>query len=217
MPPVRRRTSRTVSSCSSWIRPQGPVRLVGDEAGDVVGGDLEVGLEEGHLDVGEEGGEEAPAAAVAAGHRRQLVVEARRARRREAAADAEPAGDDLTALGPAEDPGDRAQAGDAAAGVGPARRARAEVELGEQLDRGRGEEVVGQQRVLDQLAGSGRTRRPRPCPSSRSSAPGSARRAAGGGAGPSLPAPPRARARGFPAPARAAGTCRRSPRPARSP
>src|ERR1700742_631513 len=96
-------------------RAPGAGQVGGDEAVDVVGGDLEVGLEEGHLDVGEEGGEEAPAAAVAAGHRRELVVEARGAGRRQAAADAEPAGDDLAALGPAEDPGDRAQGGDAAA------------------------------------------------------------------------------------------------------
>lgn len=91
------------------------LEFVGDEGVDVVLGDPQVGLGEGHLDVGDEVAEEVPLFV----HLVEDAVQARLAQGLEAGADAEPAGDDLPGLGPAEHPGDGAQSveGDAGAGA----------------------------------------------------------------------------------------------------
>src|SRR5690606_25750571 len=82
-------------------------------------------------------------------------VEAGLAQRLEPGADAEPAGDDLPRLGPAEHPGDGPQPVQARAGVGTAGGPGAQVQVGELVDGGGGEEVGGQVGVLDQAAVGG--------------------------------------------------------------
>lgn len=76
--------------------------VLGDQAIDVTGGDLEIGLERRHLDVGQERGEEVPLGH----HLLQRFAEPGGARRRQTRPDTEPAGDDLAGLRPAEHPGD---------------------------------------------------------------------------------------------------------------
>ena len=127
------------------------LELVGDEGVDVVAGDPQVGLGERHLDVGEEVAEEVPLLV----HLVEDGVQAGLAQGLEAGADAEPAGHDLPGLGPAEDPRDGAQAVEAGAGVGAAGGPGAEVQVGELVDGGGGEEVRGQVGVLDELAVGG--------------------------------------------------------------
>src|SRR5690606_13164706 len=82
-------------------------------------------------------------------------VEAGFAQGLETGADAEPAGDDLPGLGPAEHPGDGAQSVEGDAGAGAAGGPGAQVQVGELVDGGGGEEVRRQAGVLDQLAVGG--------------------------------------------------------------
>ncbi len=119
----------------------------GHQGVDVAAGDGQVGLDQGHRHVAEQRAEERPLAV----HLREHVAQPLLAGRREPGAHAVPAGHHLAALGPAEDPRDRAEPLDAAAGVRPPRRARADVQVGEQVHRGRGEEVGGQVGVVQQL------------------------------------------------------------------
>ena len=131
------------------------LQLVGHQRRHVVRRDLQVGLGQCHLDVGHERPEEVPLLV----HLGEHVGQAGLACGRQAGSDAEPTGHDLTRLRPAEHPRDRPQPLDAAAGDGPPRRPRADVQRAELLDRGRGEEVVGQVGVVDQPAVASRTRR----------------------------------------------------------
>ena len=109
-------------------------------------GDVEVGLGQRHLDVGDERAEEVPVGV----HVGQRGFQAGLARRLQPGSDPEPAGHDLTGLGPAEDPRDGPQAADPTTGVRPPGRARADVERAQLLHRGRGHEVGRQPRVVDE-------------------------------------------------------------------
>ena len=145
-----------MSSYSARSRSSTPWSGSGTSALDVVGGERQVGLDEGHLDVGEEVAEERPLRV----HLAERVVEAGLAGGRQPAAHAEPARHDLAGLGPAEHPRDRAQAVEPAVRVRAAGGARSEVQLAEQLDRGRGAVVGG--RGLGRRPGPvARARRPR--------------------------------------------------------
>ena len=118
-------------------------------------------------------------------------------------------GHDLARLRPAEHPRDRAQPAEPGAAVRPPRRPRADVEVGQQLDRRRLHEVRRQVGVLDQARG-----RPS-CAASGQQVhhvvPPAQRvvgRAAARGAARSPRASPPGSARGSPGPAPAASTCR---------
>lgn len=71
------------------------LEVVGDEGVDVVAGDPQVGLREGHLDVGEEVLEEVPLLVHLVEHGVSFLSQACLAQGLEAGADAEPAGHDL--------------------------------------------------------------------------------------------------------------------------
>ncbi len=117
-----------------------------DQRLDVVLGDPQVGLGQRHRHVGQEGAEEVPPVV----HLVEDVAEPGLADGGEPVTDAVPAGHDLPGLRPAEHPRDRAQAGEAGAAVRPPRRPGADVEVGQQLDRCRLDEVRREVGVLDQ-------------------------------------------------------------------
>jgi hypothetical protein len=127
------------------------LEFVGDEGVDVVGGDPQVGLGEGHLDVGDEVAEEVPLFV----HLVEHGVQAGFAQGLQPRSHAEPAGHDLPGLGPAEDPRDGAQSVERDARAGAAGGPRAQVQVGELVDRRGGEEVRRQVGVLDELAVGG--------------------------------------------------------------
>ena len=121
--------------------------LGGHEGVDVALGDVEVGLGQGHLDIGQEGLEEAEVL----DHLVEHLAVSGLPGRPQAAAHSVPAGDDLTGLSPAEDPRDRPQVVDPAHPSGSSRGAASQVELAQFLHRGRCKEVRDQAGVLDQV------------------------------------------------------------------
>ncbi len=104
-PSTRSQCGRTRCSTGGQIRLAGLPGEVG-----VAAGDVEVGLGQHHLDVAEQVGEERPLAR----HRGEQLLAVLVEPPLEPGADAEPARQQVAALRPGEDPGDRAQVGDAA-------------------------------------------------------------------------------------------------------
>src|SRR5688572_20456203 len=97
------------------------------ETCDVAARNLEIGLGQCHLDIGEEGLEEAPFPC----HLVQHIAESGLPGRPDPGPDAKPTGHDLAGLGPAEHPGDRPEVLYAAHAAGTPRRPASEVEPAE--------------------------------------------------------------------------------------
>ena len=139
-------TAATVRSCSAAIaaKRRSGLELRRHEL-EVLAGDLEARLRERHLEVVDERAEE-----------RQLAVEAaqlgRRSAPRERGAAAVPGGQQRPVLRPGEHPRDRAQRAEVVGAVGPPRRARADLEQRELVDRRERAEEVDEARASRQTS-----------------------------------------------------------------